>query len=41
LYVKELEAYEQAKADWLSKNPDATPDQIEAAMKRIADEVGV
>jgi UDP-N-acetylglucosamine:LPS N-acetylglucosamine transferase len=39
--VKELKAYEQAKAAWLSRHPDATPEQIETAMKRIADEVGV
>jgi hypothetical protein len=34
-------AYEAAKAFWLSKHPEATPAQIEAAMARIAREMGV
>lgn len=33
--------YEAAKAQWLRNNPNATPEQIEAAFKRIARELGV
>lgn len=33
--------YEHAKARWAEANPGATPAEYEAAMRRIADEVGV
>lgn len=35
------ERYEAAKAAWVRLHPSATPEQYEAAMKRIADECGV
>ena len=33
--------YESAKAAWLAAHPDATPEEYEAAMRRIAAECGV
>lgn len=33
--------YERRKADWIYKNPDATPQQYQQAMKRIAKELGI
>ncbi|MFB6311529.1 MAG: hypothetical protein ABEH64_10170 [Salinirussus sp.] len=33
--------YEQRKAEWIRLNPDATPQQYTAAMRRIAHECGV
>jgi hypothetical protein len=35
------QAYEAAKAQWLRMHPDATPAQIEAAMTRIARQMGL
>lgn len=34
-------AYEARKASWAARNPSATPSEYEAAMRRIAREVGV
>jgi len=34
-------AYEAEKAAWIAANPDATPDQYEAAMREIAKRLGV
>lgn len=34
-------AYEQQKAAWLRANPEATPEQIEAAFIKIARELGI
>lgn len=33
--------YEAAKAAWLRANPNATQEQIEAAFKRLARQLGV
>lgn len=33
--------YERRKADWIRANPEATPEQYQAAMTRIAREAGV
>lgn len=33
--------YESEKSAWLRANPDATPEQIERAFKRIAKALGV
>jgi len=35
------EAYEAAKRAWIAANPDATPEQYDAAMKAIAERLGV
>ena len=35
------EAYEAAKRAWIAANPNATPEQYEAAMKAIAERLGV
>ena len=35
------QAYEAAKAHWLRMHPEATPAQIEAAMTRIARQMGI
>lgn len=34
-------AYERMKADWILANPDATPQEYQAAMRRIARECGI
>jgi hypothetical protein len=34
-------AYERAKADWVRAHPEASPQEYDAAMKRIARECGV
>ena len=33
--------YSEKKAAWLKANPNATPEQIEAECKRIAERLGV
>ena len=33
--------YSQKKAAWLKANPQATPEQIEAAFRAIAERLGV
>lgn len=33
--------YERRKAEWVARNPDATPQQYQQAMKRIAKELGI
>jgi hypothetical protein len=33
--------YSQQKAAWLARNPAATPEQIEAACRAIAERVGL
>lgn len=33
--------YESEKATWLHLHPEATPEQIEAALKAIAERLGV
>jgi hypothetical protein len=33
--------YERKKADWVQANPEATPQEYQAAMRRIALECGV
>lgn len=35
------QAYEAAKASWIKRHPKATPEQYEAAMKAIAERLGV
>ena len=35
------QAYESAKASWIKRHPAATPEQYEAAMKAIAERLGV
>ena len=35
------QAYEAAKRAWIAANPGATPEQYEAAMKAIAERLGV
>ena len=35
------QAYEAAKRAWIEANPDATPEQYEAAMRAIAERHGV
>jgi len=34
-------AYERMKADWVRANPEATPQEYQAAMRRIAMECGI
>lgn len=34
-------AYIKAKRDWLAQNPQATPEQIEAAIQQIARRLGL
>jgi len=34
-------AYERMKADWVRANPEATPQEYQAAMRRIARECGI
>ena len=34
-------AYEAAKRAWVAAHPDATPEQYEAAMRALAEEMGV
>ena len=36
-----IQAYEFLKARWLARNPNATPEQIQEAMKAIARKVGL
>lgn len=33
--------YERRKADWIARHPDATPEEYEAAIRKIVREVGV
>lgn len=33
--------YSQKKAEWLRANPNATPEQIEAAFRAIAERIGI
>ena len=33
--------YEVAKSQWIAEHPEATPEEYQAAMTRIAREVGV
>jgi hypothetical protein len=33
--------YARLKADWLASHPNATPEQIEAAFKAIAERLGL
>ena len=35
------EAYEAAKRAWIAAHPGATPEQCEAAMKVIAERLGI
>jgi hypothetical protein len=35
------QAYEAAKRAWIAANPDATPEQYDAAMRAIADRLGI
>lgn len=35
------QAYEAAKRAWVAAHPDATPEQYEAAMRALAEEMGV
>lgn len=35
------EAYEAAKRAWIAAHPDATPAQYDAAMRAIAEQMGV
>lgn len=34
-------AYSEAKRQWVERNPDATPEQYEAAMRELAERYGV
>lgn len=36
-----MRAYEQAKSHWIAANPEATSIEYQAAMTRIAKEIGV
>ena len=33
--------YERLKAEWRAEHPDATPEEYERAMRRIAEQCGV
>lgn len=35
------QAYEAAKRAWIAAHPDATPEQYDAAMKAIAERLGI
>ena len=35
------QAYEAAKRAWIAANPNATPEQYDAAMRAIAERLGV
>jgi len=35
------QSYEYAKAYWIRANPNATPAQFEAAMQRLARQMGI
>ena len=35
------QAYEAAKRAWIAANPRATPEQYDAAMRAIADRLGI
>ena len=35
------QAYEAAKREWIAAHPDATPEQYDAAMRAIAERLGV
>jgi hypothetical protein len=35
------QAYESAKREWIAAHPGATPEQYEAAMKAIAERLGI
>lgn len=35
------QAYVDAKRAWVAAHPDATPEQYEAAMRALAEEMGV
>ena len=36
-----IQAYDFLKASWLARNPKATPEQIEEALRAIARRVGL
>lgn len=40
-YAEAQRAYSREKAAWIARNPNATPEQIEAECKRIAERLGV
>lgn len=33
--------YERRKAQWIDRNPEATPEQYQRAMREIANDLGV
>lgn len=35
------QAYEAAKREWIAEHPGATPEQYDAAMRAIAERLGV
>jgi hypothetical protein len=39
--MSSYEKYEIMKRDWVAENPDATPEEYQAAMRRIAGICGV
>lgn len=40
-FGSKMHEYERLKADWIAKNPSATPAEYQAAMTAIADALGV
>ncbi|WP_396180111.1 hypothetical protein [Flavobacterium sp.] len=40
-YAEAHRAYSVQKAAWIARNPQATPEQIEAECRRIAERLGV
>jgi hypothetical protein len=40
-YAEAHRAYSAQKAAWIARNPNATPEQIEAECRRIAERLGV
>jgi len=40
-YAEKLRMYSAQKAYWIARNPQATPEQIEQACRRIAERLGV
>jgi hypothetical protein len=40
-YAEKLCMYSAQKAYWIARNPQATPEQIEAECRRIAERLGV
>lgn len=39
--IDRLRQYEAEKARWVDQNPEATPQEYQAAMKKIAERCGV